>query len=69
LAMLGATVLRELRRVASIDISQYYAQHAAAGEVGGWLAFVFFLLLNTLLILWVVWLVQPPKAVARSKAQ
>lgn len=53
-ATLGATVLRELRRVASVDITAFYPDHETAASVGGWWVFAFFLLLNTGLIYWVI---------------
>ena len=49
-ATLGMTVVREVRRLAAIDISELYATHARASAVGGLALFVLFFVLNSLLI-------------------
>lgn len=58
LTTLGVTALRELRRLTEIDLSQHYATHAQATEVGGLGLFVFFLVANTAAIGWVLVLVR-----------
>jgi len=57
-ATLGMTVLRELRRLAAIDVTEFYAVHARASGVGGLSLFLFFFLLNTLLIAGVLVMVR-----------
>ncbi|QDU93100.1 hypothetical protein [Lignipirellula cremea] len=42
----GMTVINESTRLAAIDISTRYAEHAASAKIGGRWAFGFFLLLN-----------------------
>ena len=51
------TLLRELRRLAEIDITLHYGTHAKAAEVGGLGLFIFFLLANSAAIVWVLVLV------------
>lgn len=54
----GMTVVREARRLAAIDISNFYADHAQASSVGGLGVFLFFAAVNILLIAGVVVLVR-----------
>ncbi|QDU86765.1 hypothetical protein Pla175_01150 [Pirellulimonas nuda] len=50
LTTLGVAGVRELRRWQSVDIAGFYEAHARAAAVGGWGLFLFFLLLNTAII-------------------
>jgi hypothetical protein len=56
--LLGATVLRELRRLAVIDIQALFDQHAAAAAVRGLPLFLLFLALNAVVIIAAILLVK-----------
>lgn len=51
---LAVTTVREARRLAGIDISQFYKEHQQAAAVQGGIAFFVFLAINAGLIAWVV---------------
>ena len=46
----GVTVLREVRRLATVDLAKLASQHAAAYETGGFSVFAIFLAVNAALI-------------------
>lgn len=50
LATIAMTLVREVRRLATVDISAYYEAHARASEVGGLVLFVVFFVINAALI-------------------
>lgn len=52
MTLLGMAVVREAIRLAAVDIAKLYAHHAEAAKVGGRPVFLFFFLLNALLIAW-----------------
>lgn len=52
LTTLGTAVVRESLRLARVDLPSLLPQHEAAFAVGGLGVFVFFLVLNTALIVW-----------------
>jgi hypothetical protein len=54
LTIAGMSVLREVRRLAAIDVTRLYDLHADAATVGGLVAFLFFAALNGGLIVWCV---------------
>lgn len=58
LAIAGMTVVREAIRLASIDITAYYAAHQRAMGMGGLPVFLIFFLLNAVVIGWCIWLVR-----------
>jgi len=66
--LLGMTVVREAIRLDSIDITKLYEQHAKAARVGGWWVFVFFLVVNAVLIAWCVRLARQGNPVGDSPA-
>jgi hypothetical protein len=45
-AVVGMTVIRELRRIAAVNLPDLYAEHAAAAAVGGLTLFLCFFVLN-----------------------
>jgi hypothetical protein len=53
-SLVGTTLLREGIRLANVDITALHARHAQAAEVGGLPLFLFFFLLNALLIIWCI---------------
>jgi hypothetical protein len=57
-AVVGMTALRELRRIAAIDLSKLADSHSAVTHAGGFAVFFVFFLLNTLVIAGVVVLVS-----------
>lgn len=62
----GVTVLRELRRLSAVDITEYYEAHAAAARVGGWWLFAALLAMNAGLVVWVVRIACRPPVDADS---
>lgn len=58
LATGSMTVVREVRRLASIDITQLYPEHAAASQIGGLFVFLLFAALNTAAIAAIVVVVR-----------
>jgi len=54
LSILGSGVVREMARVALIDLTPLYAQHAQVAETGALLGFVFFTLVNGAIIVFAV---------------
>jgi hypothetical protein len=52
------SVLREIRRLAAIDLAMLYDLHADASRVGGLVTFLVFALLNMALITWCVFTVR-----------
>ena len=57
LTVLGMTIVREAIRLSSLDITTLHDAHADAAQVGGLFVFLFFFVVNTLLVAWVFWLV------------
>lgn len=55
---LGATLLRELRRLAAIDITSFQETHAAAADKGGLIAFLVFAAINVGVIGYVGYLIR-----------
>lgn len=60
LTTLGVAVVREMLRLARVDLSSLLPQHEAAFAVGGLGVFVFFLVLNSALIVWCIRLTKRP---------
>ncbi|MCO6438269.1 MAG: hypothetical protein J5J06_14335 [Phycisphaerae bacterium] len=58
LTISGMTVVREGIRLVTIDIASLYAAHERAMKVGGFPVFVFFFVLNAVVIGWCVYLVR-----------
>jgi hypothetical protein len=56
--LLSATVLREMRRLAAIDIQALFDEHAAAATVGGLPLFLTFLAVNAVLIITAILVVK-----------
>ena len=54
----GMAVCNEATRLAALDIASLYPDHAAAWQVGGFPAFVFFLLVNFALVFYCIRLVR-----------
>jgi hypothetical protein len=54
----GTSVLREIRRLAAIDVTRLYDLHADAASVGGLAVFLFFAALNIGLIGWCLVIVR-----------
>lgn len=52
MTLVGMTVLREMRRLAAIDIDSLFSTHANAASVGGLNVFLFFFAVNAGLIGW-----------------
>ena len=51
-------VVNEATRLAALDITELYAKHKQAAEVGGWYLFVFFLAINSGLMVYCLRLVR-----------
>jgi hypothetical protein len=72
LALLGAAVLREVIRLASVDLDSLDSRHAEAAHVGGLGVFLLLAVVNIGLIGGCVWLVRwglrRPSGAARAKA-
>jgi hypothetical protein len=58
LAITGGTILREVRRTASVSLATFAAAHAKAGQVGGLGLFLLFFIANTIAIYAAVRLVR-----------
>ena len=58
LALVGASVLRETVRLASVDIAELYQRNADAAAVGGFSVFLVFVVLNVAVITGCIWIVQ-----------
>jgi hypothetical protein len=58
LSLTGVSVVREAIRLSHIDITQLYANHAAAREIGGFVVFLLFAIINFGVIGYCVWLVR-----------
>jgi hypothetical protein len=54
LAVIGASLAREVVRLAAVDFPRAAAEHARAAESGGIVAFFVFLVINTVLVAWCV---------------
>lgn len=54
----GTSVLREIRRLAAIDVTRLYDLHADAAKVGGLAVFLVFAALNVALIAWCLIIVR-----------
>jgi hypothetical protein len=52
MTIIGATVAREALRLASVEVVGLYDLHARASEVGGFVVFLFFAVVNTVLVVW-----------------
>jgi hypothetical protein len=63
LTMFSLLIQREAIRLAQIDISNLYARHAEAAQVGGLFAFLIFVILNSALIVWCIRLVAKEQKV------
>ncbi|MBI2178664.1 MAG: hypothetical protein HYU38_10075 [Candidatus Tectomicrobia bacterium] len=62
LSVLGMTVLREGVRLAALPAERFYALHERAAQVGGLPVFLFFLVLNAVLVGWSIALARKAKA-------
>ena len=58
LTLISVSVIREAIRLSHIDITQLYANHAAAREIGGFEVFLLFAVINFGVIGFCVWLVR-----------
>lgn len=65
---IGMAVVNEATRLAALDITKLYAKHKQAAEVGGWYLFVFFLAVNSGLMLYCLRLVRHGWQAADSAA-
>jgi hypothetical protein len=54
LTVLGMSVVREGIRIHALDVAALYEYHAAATRIGGLPVFLFFFVINGLLIAWVL---------------
>jgi hypothetical protein len=58
LALLGVSVLREIHRLQTVDLSAALPRHADAAQIGGLSVFLLFAVVNAGLIGLCIWLVQ-----------
>lgn len=58
LALLGASVVREALRLASVNLESLYSHHAKAAQIGGLTVFLLFAVINVGLIGICIWLVR-----------
>ena len=56
--LVSVSVLREVVRLASVDIAELYERHAQAGMIGGFVLFLLFAVLNGAIIATCIWLVR-----------
>ncbi len=67
MTLLGATVLRELHRLSRVDITSLFSQHATLYQSGGFRAFLFFAVVNIILIAWSIRIVARAARQTRPK--
>lgn len=58
LSLVGVSVVREAIRLSHIDVTQLFENHASAREIGGFVVFLIFTVINFAVIGYCVWLVR-----------